>query len=184
LVRSLIFLGAVFAATLPSPCAAQATKPAPAAESQQTAAQNYFTDVLLTNQNGEKMRLYSDLLKGKVIVINTFFSTCEGSCPVMTRNLGKIQDVLGERFGKDIYFISVTVDPITDTPERLKAYARKYDAKPGWNFITGDKKNVDFALNKLGQYVKDKQDHLNIFVIGNERTGLWKKALGLANAEE
>jgi len=188
LVRSLIFLGAVFAVELPSPCAAQATNPAPAAESQkktgETAAQNYFTDVLLTNQNGDKMRLYSDLIKGKVIVINTFFSTCEGSCPVMTRNLGKIQDALGERFGKDIYFISVTVDPIADTPERLKAYARKYNAKPGWNFITGDKKNVDFALNKLGQYVKDKQDHLNIFLIGNERTGLWKKALGLANTDE
>src|SRR5436190_8544988 len=78
LVRSLIFLGAVFALALPSPCGAQATKPAPAAESQkktvETAAQNYFTDVLLTNQNGEKRRLYSDLLKGKVIVINTFFS--------------------------------------------------------------------------------------------------------------
>jgi protein SCO1/2 len=150
----------------------------------QTAAQKYFTDVILLNQNGEKMRLYSDLLQGKVVVINSFFATCQGSCLPMNRNLEKMQRALGDHIGKDVYIISISVDPTVDTPANLKEYARKLNARPGWYFLTGDKQNIDFALNKLGQFVSDKQDHLNIFIIGNERTGLWKKAFGLAASDE
>lgn len=144
----------------------------------------YFTDVLLVNQNGEKMRFYSDLLKGKVVIINSFFGTCKGSCLPMNRNLEKVQEALGERIGKDVHIISISVDPLVDTPPTLREYAKKLHARPGWYFLTGDKQNVDFALNKLGQFVSDKQDHLNIIIIGNERTGLWKKAFGLAKSDE
>ena len=150
----------------------------------QSAAEKYFTDVELTNQDGQKMRLYSDLLKGKVVVINSFFSTCQGSCLPLTRNMKKLQDALGDRVGKDVYLLSISVDPMMDTPQRLKEFAQKNGSKPGWFFLAGDKANVESALKKLGQYVDDKQNHLNIFIIGNERTGLWKKAFGLANPEE
>jgi len=155
-----------------------------AQEVQPSAAQKYFTDTVLINQNGEKMRLYSDLLKGKTVIIDSFFATCQGSCLPMSRNLAKVQDALGDRLGKDAIIISISVDPTVDTPPALKAYAKKLNARPGWYFMTGDKQNVDFALKKLGQFVDDKQDHLNIFIIGNERTGLWKKAFGLAPPEE
>jgi len=157
---------------------------AQAQEAQPSAAEKYFTDTVLINQNGEKMRLYSDLLKGKTVIIDSFFATCQGSCLPMSRNLAKLQDVLGDRLGKDAVIISISVDPTVDTPPALKAYAKKLNARPGWYFMTGDKQNVDFALKKLGQFVDDKQDHLNIFIIGNERTGLWKKAFGLAPPEE
>jgi protein SCO1/2 len=159
-------------------------QPSPSQTVEPSPAQKYFTDVVLVNQNGEKMRLYSDLLKGKVVIINAFFATCQGSCLPMNRNLEKVQEALGERVGKDVYIISISVDPIVDTPANLKEYAKKLNARPGWYFLTGDKANVDFALRKLGQYVDDKQDHTNIFIIGNERTGLWKKAFGLARSDE
>ena len=158
-------------------------KPAsPAAE--QSPAQKYFTDVVLVNQNGEKMRFYSDLLQGKVVIINAFFGTCQGSCLPMNRNLEKVQQALGDRVGKDVRIVSISVDSTVDTPAVLKEYAKKLHAGPGWYFLTGDKQNVDFALRKLGQFVSDKQDHLNIIIIGNERTGLWKKAFGLAQSDE
>jgi protein SCO1 len=150
----------------------------------ETAAQKYFTDVVLLNQNGERMRLYSDLLQGKVVVINSFFATCQGSCLPMNRNLEKMQRALGDHVGKDVYILSISVDPTVDTPASLKEYARKLNARPGWYFLTGDKQNIDFALKKLGQFVSAKEDHLNIFIIGNERTGLWKKAFGLAASDE
>ena len=86
--------------------------------------------------------------------------------------------------GKDVHIISISVDPTVDTPASLKAYARKLNAGPGWYFLTGDKESVDFALKKIGQFVDNKESHLNIFIIGNERTGLWKKAFGLAKSEE
>jgi protein SCO1/2 len=157
----------------------QAAKPAA-----QSPAQTYFTDVVLVNQNGEKMRFYSDLLHGKVVIINSFFATCPGSCLPMERNLEKMQEALGDRVGKDVHIISISVDPTVDTPANLKEYAKKLHARPGWYFLTGEKQNVDFALNKLGQLVTDKRDHLNIFIIGNESTGLWKKAFGLAQSDD
>jgi protein SCO1/2 len=162
---------------------AAAQQPATQTAAQQ-AAQKYFTDVELVNQNGEKMRLYSDLLKNKVVIIDFFFATCQGVCLPMNRNLQKVQEALGDKLGKEAYIISISVDPTVDTPANLKEYAKKIKAKPGWFFITGDKANVDFALKKLGQYVENKQDHTNIMIIGNERTGLWKKAFGLANSDE
>jgi len=159
----------------------QAQQPATPDE---TPAHKYFTDVELINQNGEKMRFYSDLLQGKVVIINSFFATCQGSCLPLNQNLAKVQAALGDRLGKDVYIVSISVDPTVDTPPNLKAYAKKLQARPGWFFLTGSKENVDFALKKIGQFVDDKQDHLNIFIIGNERTGLWKKAFGLAKSEE
>jgi len=174
-------LAGIFAALMIS-YLAQAQQPA--AGSDQSPAHKYFTDVVLLNQNGEKMRLYSDLLQGRVVIINCFFATCQGSCLPMTRNLEKLQQALGDRVGKDVRIISITVDPALDTPASLKEYAKKFHAGPGWYFLTGDKQNVDLAHNKLGQFVSDKADHSNIFIIGNERTGLWKKALGLAQTDE
>jgi protein SCO1/2 len=158
--------------------------PGPAPLAGESPAHNYFTDTLLVNQNGEKMRFYTDLLQGKVVIINSFFATCQGSCLPMNRNLEKVQEALGDRLGKDVNIISLSVDPTVDSPPALKAYAKKLNARRGWYFLTGDKRNVDFVLQKLGEFVENKQDHLNIFIIGNERTGLWKKAFGLAPSAE
>src|ERR1043166_618889 len=118
----------------------------------ENAAAKYFTDITLVNQNGEKMRFYSDLLQGKTVIINSFFATCQGSCLPMTRNLEKVQEALGDRLGKDAVIISISVDPTVDTPTTLKAYSQKLNARPGWYFLTGDKANIDFVLKKLGQY--------------------------------
>ena len=168
----------VIAARAQQPAEPKAQQPA------ESIAQKYFTDTVLIDQNGEQMRFYSDLLKDKVVIIDSFFATCQASCLPMNRNLEKIQEALGDRLGKDVHIISISVDPTVDTPTSLKAYATKLNARPGWYFLTGDKTNVDFVLKKLGQFVDDKNDHLNIFIIGNEKTGLWKKAFGLAKSEE
>src|SRR5215213_8291205 len=147
-------------------------------------AANYFTDVQLINQDGKPVRFYSDVLKGKTVVVNAFFTTCTSVCPPMNRNMEKIQEVLGDRVGRDVFLVSISVDPLTDTPPRLKEYAQRFHARPGWTFLTGKKENVDWALYKLGQYVENKGDHKTIWLIGNETTGLWKKALGLAKSDE
>jgi protein SCO1/2 len=158
--------------------------------SQQTAkpdaspAQKYFSDVELINQDGKPMRLYSDLLKGHTVAIIPFFTTCTSVCPPMNATMSKIQSELGDRVGKDIYLISISVDPQTDTPERLKAYGEKFKAKPGWYLLGGKKENVDWALYKLGMFVENKNDHSTVMVVGNEATGLWKKAFALAKPSD
>ena len=153
-------------------------------QDQKSPAEKYFSDVELINQDGEKVRFYTDVLKNKVVVINTFFTTCTNICPPMNRNFEKIQEALGDRLGKTAFLVSITVDPETDTPTRLKEYGRRFHARPGWMFLTGKKENVEWALYKLGQYVETKDAHTSIFIIGNEPKGLWKKAMGLAKAEE
>jgi len=149
-----------------------------------TAAEKYFSDVELVDQDGRKVRFYTDVLKGKTVVVNAFFTTCTSVCPPMNRSMEKIQEAFGDRVGKDVFLVSITVDPLTDTPARLKEYAGKFHAGPGWTFLTGKKENLDWALYKLGQYVEDKESHKTVIIIGNEATGLWKKALGMAKVEE
>jgi protein SCO1/2 len=158
--------------------------PAAKTDNEPTAAAKYFSDVELINQDGKKVRFYTDVLKGKTVVVNAFFTTCTSVCPPMNRNMEKIQEAFGDRVGRDVFLVSITVDPEVDTPPRLKDYAQKFHATPGWIFLTGKKENIDWALYKLGQYVETKDDHRTILIIGNERTGLWKKAFGMANVNE
>jgi len=141
---------------------------------------NHFTcDVTLVDQDGRSVKLYRDLLQGKIVVVQAIFTTCKESCPVMARRFAVLQDLLGDRVGKEVTLLSFSVDPETDTPERLKAYAAEMKAKAGWLFLTGKKDNVQWALHKLGQFVKQKEDHLTWFVVGNERAGYWEKVPGL-----
>lgn len=167
----------------PAPKAPDSVQSAPPAAGQ-SPAQKYFTDVELIDQDGRRVRLYSDLLKGKTVVVNAFFATCQGVCAPMNENLRRVQEAFKERVGRDLHIISITVDPETDTPAALKEYAKKYGATPGRYFVTGKKENVDWALYKLGQYVEQKESHTSIFIVGNERVGLWKKLHGMANVTE
>lgn len=148
------------------------------------AGRKYFTDVVLTDQTGKEVRLYSDLLEGKIVIINSFFATCPGSCPVMSATFRKIQSALGDRLGRDVHLISITVDPETDTPEQLRRFAKAASAERGWHFVTGDKENVQQALAKLGLLTETKETHTAIVLIGNEPKGVWKKAFGLAASDE
>jgi protein SCO1 len=147
-------------------------------------AQKYFTDVVLTNQDGRPVRFYSDVLQGKTVIVESFFSTCTGTCPLMNATFAKIQKAVGDRLGKDVFLVSITVDPVNDTPAKLKEYAKHMGARPGWVFLTGDKENVAQALHKLGFAVQSREDHKNLFIVGNEPKGVWKKVFGLAKADE
>jgi protein SCO1/2 len=180
---SALWVGAIF-----SSAAGQAAKgPAPAAyagQGEDSAAQRYFTDTVLMNQNGESVRFYSDLLKNRIVVINTFFTECVSVCPLLNRNMQAIQDWLGDRLNRDVLLLSISVDPATDTPPRIKEYAQRFHAKPGWVFLTGKKENVELVLQKLGLRVEARDDHSTIFIIGNDRTHLWKKAMGAAKSDQ
>lgn len=147
-------------------------------------ARNYFTDVVLTDQDGKPVRLYSDVLQGKTVVVESFFSTCTGTCPLMNATFAKIQAAVGDRLGKDVHLVSITVDAENDTPAKLKEYAGRMKARPGWMFLTGDKKNVEQALYKLGLAAESRETHKNLFIVGNEPKGVWKKAFGLAPPDE
>ncbi|HEX8722094.1 MAG TPA: SCO family protein [Pyrinomonadaceae bacterium] len=141
----------------------------------------YFPNNVLLTQDGKPVRFYDDVLKGKVVLINFMFTTCTGVCPPMTANLAKVQNYLGDRVGKDVHIVSISVDPTVDTPEKMKKYAEGFHAGPGWYFLTGKKENVDWILYKLGGYTEDKMQHSAVLIIGNEATGEWVKTAAMRN---
>lgn len=151
---------------------------------EEDAAARYFPNTTLLTQDNRPVRFYDDLLKGKVVLINFLFTTCKGVCSPMTANLARVQKQLGPRAGRDVLMISISVDPETDTPAVLKKYADAFKAQPGWYFLTGEKKNVDLVLAKLGGYVEDKQQHTSTLIIGNVKTGEWMKVLAMSNPTE
>lgn len=139
------------------------------------AAAAYFSNRILLTQENRPVRFYEDILKGKIVLINFFFTTCTGICPPMTANLLKVQEYLAGHVGDEVSLVSISVDPSYDTPERLKAYAASYKVKPGWLFLTGKKEDASWVLYRLGGYVEDKNDHSGILIIGDEATGHWQK---------
>lgn len=139
-------------------------------------------DVLLLDQHGKNVHFYSDLVKGKVVAVNFIFTTCTTICPPMGATFAKVQKLMGGRVGKDVHLISVTLDPATDTPERLRGWAAKFDARPGWTLVTGPKPDVERLLRALGSYVSRKEDHPPLVLIGNDSRRLWTRADGLSSA--
>lgn len=148
------------------------------------ASASYFPNLVLLTQENKPVKFYADLLQGKVVLINFLFTNCKGVCSPMTANLAKVQKYLGERVGREVTMISLSVDPVTDTPTVLKKYAESFKVQPGWYFLTGEKKNVDWVLYKLGGYVEDKQQHSSVLIIGNEATGEWIKVPAMSDPGE
>lgn len=138
-------------------------------------------DIELLDQNGRKIRFYTDLIKGQTVAINFIFTTCTTICPPLGATFARVQKELRDKAGRDVRFISVSVDPATDTPERLKAWGAKFHAGDGWTFVTGAKPKVDELLRALGASSARREDHSPTILIGNDATGAWTRTYGLAN---
>jgi len=139
-------------------------------------------NVTVYDQDGRKLLFFSDLVKGKTVAINFIFTTCTTICPPLAATFRRIQIELGDRVGNDVRLISISVDPVTDVPARLKAFGAKFKAGPGWTFVTGSKPEIDVLLKSLGAAVSDKNDHTPMMVVGNEPAGYWTRTYGLAPA--
>lgn len=137
-------------------------------------------DVTVYDQDGKKLRFFTDLLKEKTVAINFLFTTCTTICPPLAATFRRVQQEMGERVGRDIRLISISVDPVIDTPERLKAFGAKFKAGPGWTFVTGNKRDIDLLLKAFGAAVADKNDHTPMVLVGNESAGYWTRTYGLA----
>ena len=137
-------------------------------------------DVELLDQNGRKIRFYTDLVKGRTVAINFIFTTCTTICPPLGATFARVQKELGDRVGRDVHFISISVDPATDTPERMKSWGAKFHDGDGWTFVTGDKPKIDELLRALGASSARREDHSPTVLIGNDAHGSWTRTYGLA----
>lgn len=158
----------------------KSVKEAPPAEIAAAARRrSRFLNVALHTHENKEVRFYDDLIKGKTVLINFMFTSCEDDCPLNTANLRQVQKLLGDRVGRDIFFYSITLDPEHDTPEVLKEYAQRFGAKPGWLFLTGETGDIE-RLRKSFGFVDpdpvvdaDKEQHLNMCWMGIEPLERW-----------
>jgi len=141
-------------------------------------------DVMVRDQNDRKLHFYTDLIKDKTVAVNFIFTTCTTICPPLTANFAKVQKTLLQRGEKNFYLISVSVDPETDTPAKLKSYAEMFQAKPGWIFVTGTRADLEQIWRAFSVYTSNKQDHPATVVIGNDARHTWTYASGLASADK
>jgi protein SCO1/2 len=128
-------------------------------------------DVELVDQDGKTVHLYQDLVKRRIAALSFVFTTCTTICPLIGANLGRLQAELGQSLGEDISLVSVSVDPATDTPQRMKAWGAQFGAKPGWSLLTGDQETVERLLKDLGLFTPDIQSHSPFLLLFNDRTG-------------
>lgn len=138
-----------------------------------------FPNLELITHEGRKVRFYDDLVKGKIVLFNFFYTRCDGICIPNTSNLAKVQELLGDRVGKDIFMYSITLKPNEDRPSDLKAYREEYGVKPGWTFLTGTAKNCDTIRRHLGfadvDPIRDADvtQHSGLVIFGNEPLDSW-----------
>ena len=140
-------------------------------------AADSFPNVPLITQDGATVRFYDDLLKGKAVAINLIYTTCEDECPLETARMVRVQRLLGDRVGKDLFFYSISIDPRRDTPEVLKEYAQKFGVGPGWLFLTGQENDIRLIAKKLGmsysRNTTSTDGHGTVLMLGDEPTGQW-----------
>jgi len=149
--------------------------------------EDYLPNTLLTTHEGEQVRFYDDLIKDKFVTINMVYTSCKMTCPLVTANLVRVQKLLADRVGRDLFMYSITIDPKRDTPKVLKKYAKTHGVGKGWQFLTGKPDDIENLRIKLGfkwaDPVRDanKDFHTGNLRYGNEPLMLWGMVPGIAN---
>ena len=149
--------------------------------------QRNLPNVVLTTHEGEQVRFYDDLVKDKFVTINMVYTSCKATCPLTTANLVRVQKMLGDRVGRDLFMYSISIDPERDTPKVLKKYAKTHGVGKGWQFLTGKPEDIEDLRIKLGfrwaNPVRDanKDFHTGNLRYGNEPLMLWGMVPGIAN---
>lgn len=139
---------------------------------------------------GRAVRFYDDLIRDKVVAISMTYAQCTATCPATMGNLIRVQQMLGDRIGRDVFMYSITLFPEVDSPQVLKQYAAKFGVRPGWQFLTGAPADIESLRIALGVYDPDpavdaiRTQHANMIRIGNAAYDRWTMSPGLVRPEQ
>jgi protein SCO1/2 len=149
----------------------------------------WFTNVEVITHEGKTLHFYDDVMKGKIILINFFYTDCDNICPLMTENLAHLQELLGDRMNKEVFMVSISLQPEHDTPAVMAAYAKRYGVAPGWQFVTGKKDDIELLRHRLGfvdispAVDADPEQHIGTVRIANEPMHRWAMSPALVNPD-
>jgi cytochrome oxidase Cu insertion factor (SCO1/SenC/PrrC family) len=137
--------------------------------------EGYFPNLPVVSQDGRTLKFYDEVIKGRIVVISFIYTRCTDICPLTTARLALVAERLGDAVGRDIFFVSMTVDPVNDTPQRMLAHANAFHAGAGWLFLTGRPEHIREINGKLGERMRALNEHRNEIVLGNDATGEWAR---------
>ena len=140
-------------------------------------------DVVLINQDREKIRLVELLKSDKPVLLDFIYGTCTTICPVLSASFSNMQRKLGED-SDQIQLVSVSIDPEYDTPEVMAEYLSRYRAKPGWDYLTGTREDIDKVMHAFDAYVQDKMSHYPLTLIRSPEGDRWIRIYGLVGTSE
>jgi len=143
-----------------------------------------LNDLELVDETGKPVRFVSGALADQIVAIDFIYTTCTTVCPVISSIFADVQSKLGARLAGDVRMISMSIDPVRDTPRRLSTYSAAFDTGADWMWLTGEKSTVDRVLTGLGAYTADIIDHPPMLVIGDAQHGVWRRLFGFPSAED
>jgi len=139
--------------------------------------------VTLIDQNGNRIDFRALTLSDKPVFVDFIFATCTTICPVLSAGYTSIQRKLGDDLDR-VTLVSITIDPENDGPEELTAYLERYRAKPGWEFLTGTRADIDTVMRAFDAYVPDKMSHRPLLFIRTPSDGSWVRLYGFAGSAD
>ncbi|HUJ19324.1 MAG TPA: SCO family protein [Nitrospirota bacterium] len=141
--------------------------------------ENYqIPDVTLINQDGARIKLRDYLVYDGPVLVDFVFTTCTTICPVLSSNFMNFQKTIIAESGK-ARLVSISVDPDFDTPKEMKAYLKRYQAKPGWDFLSGSRTDIDRVLRAFNVFTRDKMDHPPVILLKAPTDSRWVRIYGL-----
>lgn len=140
-------------------------------------------DVTLTDANGKQVRILDAINIDEPLMVNFIFTTCPSICPVMSATFAQTKKQLGP-VHDDIHFLSISIDPEYDTPKRLTAYAKKFNAGPEWQFLTGSLEDSIAVQRAFKAYRGEKMNHAPLTLLRASSDSPWVRVDGLATASD
>jgi len=163
--------------------AAEAARPA-SAQAAPAAAAVTLQDLPLVDQDGKTRRFRSEVVGDRIVVMDFVFTTCTTICPVLSSKMARLQERLGDRLGREVFLVSVSVDPARDGPPQLLAYSKKWKARQGWSFLGGTPADVEAVLKGMGAYTASVANHPPMFLVGDGKSGKWTRLNGFPEVDQ
>jgi protein SCO1 len=140
-------------------------------------------DIALVNQDGKKVNLRTLLAGDTPVVVDFIYGTCTTICPVLSAGFLNLQNKRAAT-GGTVRLVSITIDPENDSPKVMKEYLKRFRAKPGWDFLTGSRTEIDTVMRAFNAYIPDKMSHYPLNMIRNPKDGSWVRLFGIMSSRE
>ena len=129
-------------------------------------------DVTLVNQDGKQIPLKSFLEGEKPVILDFIYGTCTTICPVLSIGFSHFQKKLGPGADK-VRLVSISIDPDNDTPPVMKEYLQRYNARDGWDFLSGKREDIIAVMKAFDAFVVNKMNHFPLTILHAPGTEEW-----------